>query len=175
MTSNDFRRFERLSEDAAMVGTSQRDLERAFIDKFCGSFNKDFRKILDNVGFSFTVDGEPQGALKLRLSGKTHKEYLALKRKWQALRYRLRKLAQPVKQLIILRLFMDERIPTKHKGIFVRQTPNIPCPCLIIDVYTGTLTQTTVDVGEFLNLPVLNAQQAQQLLTGLFENNGGEE
>jgi hypothetical protein len=60
-----------------MTSASQRDLERAFIDKFCGSFNKDFQKILDNVGFSFTVDGEPQGILKLRLSVQTQKKYLA--------------------------------------------------------------------------------------------------
>ncbi|MDP8963248.1 MAG: hypothetical protein M3O33_04520 [Cyanobacteriota bacterium] len=159
-----------------MSGTSQRDLERAFIDKFCGSFNKDFQKILDNVGFSFTVDGEPQGVLKLRLSVQTQKDYVALKRKWQALRYRLRKLAPPVKQVIILRLFMSERIPTKHKGMFVRQTLNIPSPCLIIDTETGTITEITVDVGEFLNLPALNAQQAEQLFTGLFgkSNQGGQ-
>jgi hypothetical protein len=160
-----------------MIGTPQRDLERAFIDKFCGSFNKDFRKILDNVGFSFTVDGEPQGVLKLRLSVQTQKEYLALKRKWQALRYRLRKLAPPVKQLIVLHLFMGERVPTKHKGMFVRGALNVPCPCLIIDVYTGTLAETTVDLGEFLNPSVLNAQQTEQLFTGLFgkSNQGGEQ
>jgi hypothetical protein len=164
-----------------MTSASQRDLERAFIDNFCGSFNKDFQKILDNVGFSFTVDGERQGILKLRLSVQTQKEYLALKRKWQALRYRLRKLAAPVKQVIILRLFMDEQIPTKHKGMFVRQTLNIPSSCLItscliIDTDTGTITEITVDVGEFLNLPALNVQQALQLLTGLFgkSNQGGQ-
>jgi hypothetical protein len=159
-----------------MTSASQRDLERAFIDNFCGSFNKDFQKILDNVGFSFTVDGERQGILKLRLSVQTQKEYLALKRKWQALRYRLRKLAPPVKQVIILRLFMDEQIPTKHKGMFVRQTLNIPSSCLIIDTETGTITEITVDVGEFLNLPALNAQQALELFTGLFgkSNQGGQ-
>jgi hypothetical protein len=161
-----------------MSGTPQQDLERAFIDKFCGSFNKDFQKILNNVGFNFTVDGEPQGVLKLRLSVQTQKEYLALSRKWQALRYRLRKLAPPVKQLSILCLPMSERIPTQHAGVYLRQALNTPCPCLIIDVYTGAVTQTAVDVGEFLNLPALNPQQAEQLFAGLLEKNlnkGGEE
>lgn len=159
-----------------MIGTSQRDLERAFIDKFCGSFNKDFQKVLEKTGFHFTVDGEPQGTLKLRMSVHSQEEYLALKRKWQALRYRLRKLAPPIKELTILRLFMSERIPTKHKGVFVRQTMDIPCPCLVIDIYGGTLTETTIDVVEFLNVPALNEEQTEQLFTKLFGklNEGGQ-
>lgn len=159
-----------------MIGTDQRDLERAFIDKFCGSFNKDFQKVLEKAGFRFTVDKEPQGMLKLQLSVHSLEEYLALKRKWQALRYRLRKLAPPVKQLTILHLFMSDRIPTKHKGVFVRQTLDIPCPCLFIDIYGGTLTETTVDVGEFLNVPALNPEQAIKLFTELFGklNKGGQ-
>jgi hypothetical protein len=161
------------------------DLQRIWYDRLVRSFDKPIRSRLEPTYYCLYHDEEflplsetqqikvPAG-LKLRLNAATIDDFIFLRQKYNALRYRI-KASSPIETLLIVYLAVGEKTPTKHKGVSLRSAAGWG-PCRAIDIVSGRYLDTWYKIAPD-RIPVLTPEQLAEILGefGFTANEEGEQ